>query len=515
MKITRQARASRRGSVMFAALAVVLTVTVLASCLLQISSVTSREQTQSIDSKRALYLAEAGLSEAWYGLKVGKSGNVGTAELPASYGDGLLWVEAEDIGEGRISLMSTGMVGSGRFSLSMVVEHENGSVGSMGFFADDSMEIGEGVLIDSYDSSAGTYEDLVGGVLDPLEGLGLLDPIGNLVEGVLIGGSTSRVGSNGDIHVNGSPEATTVISGDVQPGPSGSVIFGEGVNITGSTAPASKPFDLPTVEVPTIVSKGDMTVGARGSLSQLPTGESAYDLLKVPTGRTLTIQGPTTLVVSRFQVDAGGSLVLNASQGPIEIFATSELTLADGSTVSCLHESPTELSLQVSASQWIDRNGDGELEPPANFQPRGAWLGTLYAPDSPIEISAATEVFGAIAAESLTLADGAKVHFDEALAAFSNTPDGELVVTAWRVMDLPDTELVKERRDPLLKLLADDVVVPLASQAHETIMFKIRFVTWSDETITWRGDEAKFDWLRVKTLLEVAREGDANFLSIF
>ena len=80
---------TRRGSVMFAALGVVLTITVLASCLLHMSAVTSREQAQSVDTKRAFYLAESGLSEAWYGLKVGKSGNIGTAELPASYGDGL------------------------------------------------------------------------------------------------------------------------------------------------------------------------------------------------------------------------------------------------------------------------------------------------------------------------------------------------------------------------------------------------------------------------------------------
>jgi hypothetical protein len=176
---------------------------------------------------------------------------------------------------------------------------------------------------------------------------------------------------------------------------------------------------------------------------------------------------------------------------------------------------PGSLSLQVSASEWIDRDGDGKLEPPARFQPSGAYLGTLYAPHSPVVVAAATEVFGAIASQSLELADGAQVHFDEALAAFSASPDGDLVVSAWRLMDLPDVPLVKQRKDPVLKLLMDGVVVPVASKAHEAVMFKIHFADWSDVEYTWSGDEAKFDWLRVKTVIEVAREGDANFRTIF
>lgn len=512
----QRAHDRRRGSVMFAALAVVLTITVLASCLLQLSSTTSREQTQSIDTKRAFYLAESGLSEAWYGLKVGKSGNIGTPELPASYGDGLLWVEAEDLGGGRTSLTSTGLVGSGRFSLSMVVERDGTTVAGMGFFADDDVTIGQGVLVDSYDSASGPYVETVVKVVDgggDLLGLnGLTDPVEDIVGS---GGSTSRVGSNGDIHVNGSPSQPTLISGDVQPGPSGSVIQGEGVTIAGSTAPASNPFELPAIEVPPLVSKGDMTVGARGSLSVLPAGEAAYGTLRVPAGRTLTVTGPATLVVSRFQLDAGASLVLDAATGPITIHVTQELSWAPQSSVTCTHQTPESLALQISASEPFDRDGDGDLDAPAQFQASGDFLGTVYAPHSPLQILAATEVFGAIAARSLQLEDGAKLHFDEALAVAQGGADAELVVMAWRVVDLPDVPLVAERKDPVLKLKADGIVAPLASEAHEAVLFKIAYIDWSDKARTYSGDELKFDWLLVKTVVEIAREGDANFRTIF
>ena len=66
-----------------------------------------RQRTLSVDTKRAFYMAEAGISEGLYGLMVGKSGNVGTADLPATFGDGVFWVEAEDIGENRTLLTST------------------------------------------------------------------------------------------------------------------------------------------------------------------------------------------------------------------------------------------------------------------------------------------------------------------------------------------------------------------------------------------------------------------------
>lgn len=512
MNIHRRTSSVRRGSVMFAALGVVLTITVLATCLLQMSAVTSREQAQSVDTKRAFYLAESGLSEAWYGLKVGKSGNVGTAELPASYGDGLLWVEAEDIGGDRTSLVSTGLVGSGRFSLSMVVERDGTSVAGLGFFADQAVVVGQDVLIDGYDSGAGSYVPPV----PPAGSEGGLKAMGaGGGDSPEVGVSSSRVGSNGDIVVNGSPGSPTTIAGDVQPGPAGSVILGESVTIAGSTAPASTPFELPAIDVPTIVSKGDMTVGTRGSLSTLSGGETAYGLLRVPTGRTLTIVGPLTLVVSTFQLDAGANLVLDARSGSITIHATQALKFKPNSSLSCLHTDPASLALQVSASTWLDQDGDGDVDPPALFQPTGDYLGTVYAPRSPLTIAAATEIFGAVAAQSLELANGARLHVDEALAEAGPGDGSELVVTAWRVVELPDVPLVNDRGDPVQALLLDGIVAPLASQAHEAVMFKIRYVDWTDTARTFRGDELKFDWLGVKTVLEVAREGDANFRTIF
>lgn len=490
-------RRAQRGSVLFAALAVVLTVTVLASCLLQISAVTANEQTQSIDRKRAFYIAESGLSEAWYGLRTGKNGNVGTAELPAAYGDGVLWVEAESIGGGMVNLVSTGLCGSGRFSLSMVVQQDASAVGGLGFFADQDVSIGPGVLIDSFDSNLGPYQDPA-----PPAAFGEAPP------------TTSKIASNGDITLTGSPSITTVVKGDVQPGPTGSVLIGDLVTISGSTAPAAKPVTLPEIEVPAIASSGDLRVGGKLAISELPTGESHYGLLEVQSGSTLTINGPATVVAEDLIVAPGAAVVINASLGAVTIYATGSLVWSDGSALTCIHEDPTQLSLQVSAQVWVDRDGDGDDDPPAVFRPSGAFHGALYAPHSPIAVGATTEIFGAVAAESLILEDDARLHFDAAFLSLTSGGAGGYSVAGWRVVELPDVPLVNKKLDPLHQLKMDGVEIPLASDAHETVLFKIRYIDSGGKTIFWSGDEAKFDWAQVSTTLEVAREGDPNFLTI-
>src|SRR5262245_59200820 len=127
----RKAR-GRRGSVLVIALMVTMGVAMLGACLLQFSASSARGQIQGVDKKRAFYLAEAGLSESIYGLMIGRSGNIGAATSPAKFGDGVLWVEANKTADGRMVLDSNALCGSGRASLSIVVERHSNSVAPLG-----------------------------------------------------------------------------------------------------------------------------------------------------------------------------------------------------------------------------------------------------------------------------------------------------------------------------------------------------------------------------------------------
>src|SRR5688572_23702023 len=152
-------RLAARGSALIASLMVVVVVAGLGVCMVRMHNSVARRQSQAIDRKRAFYVAEAGLSEAFLAVSQGKSGNVATEELPASFGDGVYWVEATDAPAGTISLMSTGLCGTGRFSLTVVLRSKVDPVASRGIFARDLVVVESGTVVDGYDSRRGTYRE--------------------------------------------------------------------------------------------------------------------------------------------------------------------------------------------------------------------------------------------------------------------------------------------------------------------------------------------------------------------
>lgn len=114
----RLVRRARRGSALVAALFVVLMVGTLSMAYLQMSVSKNKEQQTAADAKRAFYVAEAGLAEAYSGLVIGKSGNVGSDVVPARFGNGVFWVVAESVGTNKTVLTSTGLCGTGRTCVS-------------------------------------------------------------------------------------------------------------------------------------------------------------------------------------------------------------------------------------------------------------------------------------------------------------------------------------------------------------------------------------------------------------
>ena len=145
----------RAGGVLLLATLVVLVVAGLCAGYLQISTAITRREASSLNDKQAFYIAEAGLSEAWAGLTIGKTGNVGTAREPAVFGEGLFWVEATRNADGTITLQSTGMYRNGKAVLSIVAEPGETSVAELGLFSDSELDLGPGTRVDAYDSRDG------------------------------------------------------------------------------------------------------------------------------------------------------------------------------------------------------------------------------------------------------------------------------------------------------------------------------------------------------------------------
>ena len=147
----------RSGSSLVMALVVVLALVAVSASFLQVSSSITRRQMQAIDQKKAFYLAEAGLAESYVAIRVGKTGVIGSMGDPAIFGDGLFWVEVEEHENGLYTLRSTGMAGTARTVLSIVIEEGDTSVAALGLFSSLELTIPSGTLIDSYESGAGAY----------------------------------------------------------------------------------------------------------------------------------------------------------------------------------------------------------------------------------------------------------------------------------------------------------------------------------------------------------------------
>lgn len=447
---TRTEASRSRGSALLPALMVVTVLVVLSMAWLQLSLTKNREHTNSADTKRAFYIAEAGLSEAFAGLVAGHSGNVGGPGLPAQFGNGVFWVTAEEESDGKVTLRSTGMAGSGRVALSMVVENAAETVASRGAFGDQRLEVMGGARIDSYDSRGG------GG------GTQMLDP-DQLPTG-------ARVGSNQDIIVRDPPAsmpgAKTEIFGDARPGPSGTVLRGTNTTISGSTAPNEDLVPLPAIDVPAIASSGNVDYKLTTAPLILPAGSNAFGTLRVQNGATVIVRGPSTLVIDSLQVDPGAELELDSTDGAIQLFVRDYLYLAAGSILTTPAHEPARVSIQTTAKTTADRNKDGVLDPPVRLLSTGQVYAIVYAPLASVSIPPSFELFGAVAAQRLTLQQAARVHFDRALTV-ATMQNGSLPRFAgWQIVELPASPLVLTRYDPLVLLRVSGMNPPPAPNAH-------------------------------------------------
>ncbi|NOT31844.1 MAG: hypothetical protein HOP15_15470 [Planctomycetes bacterium] len=460
---------ARRGSALVLSLVAVTTVVVLAASFSQFASSVANRQTQAVHRKRAFYMAEAGLSEAFAGLTCGKSGNVGSPEAPALFGDGVFWVEATELGPGVVRLESTGMVGTGRAELALVAHRGDASVAALGAFSEGSLALAPGSLVDAYDSTKGAYASQA-------------DKSG------------AALGSNGDILVAGELLYPTMINGDVTHGPDGKAKTSESVNITGSTGPALAATELPPVEVPELALGQPQVHGSPYPLV-ISAGNVGYESLTIGPGAEVIIQGPAQVVLGSLSVEATAQLTFDTSQGHVALYVTDALELASGSILTTSSSKPEDVIIQVP----------GETAKPIALGATGSFHGVIFAPDASVTVGKAFELFGALVAESLTFEGAARLHFDlhlAQLAAESALPE----MLSWRIVELASAS-TNLAADPFKILDVDKNLLPTPSQAHADQFLKIEYYDFSGIYHVYKGSEKGFDWSVVKSVIYAERDG--------
>ncbi len=514
------------GGALALALLAVTTVTMAGASFLQMSAATTRRQVAAIDNKRAFYLAEAGLAEAYAGLKVGKTGNVGTEAAPAKFGEGLYWVEAEDTPEGLIQLTCTGLAGSGRVELSFYVQPGEPSAAQLGIFSRNPLVVQAGTEIDGYDSvegysgggtggaggasggargggqisvSGGTGGSGGGGLLfstaevdvrDSRAGFGLEPP-----DGVDIEIAPGRIGSDGAITVIGSAGAPTTLSADVVCGPGQAVTEVGATTIEGATDPNTEYSEFPVVELPAIVAEPAGIEHGLATPFVIPSGRMNYPHLRVLNGAEVVVQGPATLLLGELDVQSGGELTLDTSAGPIDVYVDGTLEFDAGSAVSLVGTDPNMLRIQVAGTDAATLAGTGDF------------YGYVYAPDATVQLAASLEFFGSLVADQLVLDPGVQAHFDQALA--ENAVKAALPKQlSWSIVEMTVVRDPSGRpaTNPFDALGLDPATLDWAWAAHEDQLMDIKYYDLSDTLLSYSGLESGFDWTQVKWIARLTRE---------
>lgn len=386
----------------------------LSFSVLALSMAGAREQRTSKEQMSARYVCEAGLSEAVFELSKGNTGTLGSQQDPKDYDGASYWVEATDLGGQQTRLLATGEVYRAGERIELTVKKVNESLYVWGAFGDQNLAMASNARVDSYDATLGTYD----------------------AQAVNSDGSSVFANKNGDVGSNNDVDLSQNIEvwGDALPGPSGATsVAGANVKISGSTTPMLTAVPFPAIEVPTIVSVGNLTVNSGPALT-LPPGDYHFnDLLVKPTA-DLVITGPARVVVENFNLKSNSSFQVDASGGPVELYVIHDFVLDSNATMSASDLLPGNLEVYLLSDNVFDPDVVVELDV-VDLSSNTKFYGTIYAPDTVIDIDSNFELFGAVVARQVTLASNSRVHYDESLATSKDLDAVSWKIVCWRLVD--------------------------------------------------------------------------------
>ncbi len=386
----------------------------LSFSVLALSLAGAREQRTSKEQMSARYVCEAGLSEAIFELSKGNNGALGSQQAPLDYDGATFWVEATDLGAQQTRLLATGEVDRAGERIEMTVREVNESLYVWGAFGDQNMAMASNARVDSYDATLGTYAS----------------------QAVNSDGSSVFANKNGDVGSNNDVDLSANIEvwGDALPGPSGATTTaGANVKISGSTTPMATAVPFPPIEVPAIASAGNLTING-GPATVLPPGDHHFDNFLVKSTAQVVITGPARVVIENFNLKSNASFMVDATNGPVELYVVHDFVLDSNAIMASTDLLPKNLELYLLSDNVADPDVVVELDL-VDLASNTKFYGTIYAPDTVIEIDSNFELFGALVARQVTLASNSRVHYDESLATSKAQDAVSWQIVCWRLVD--------------------------------------------------------------------------------
>jgi hypothetical protein len=398
------------GSILVTAMLLLLALGGLSATLSVLNLRLHREHEHAREELRAFCVAEAGVNEAYAVLQESSVTGVRALEYPRSTSAGSYQVELLDgrddaeIDLDRIRLRSAGEAGRAPEGVQLMVWHVPTGLFRFALFGSRGVRLNSNVTVDSFDPDDGPYPDRVEYVND-----------------------FGHVGSFESIGI----DANVSIYGNALVGPDG--VFDDGapnILVSGEQEAVEIDEEMPVITVPAFPSKGSLLT----TTMTLPAGDHHYRSLTLTKG-TLTVQGPARLVVDSFAMLSGTNLVIDNTNGPVELYATGNFVLRSSSSILTRSGNATDFAVYITSDN-VTGPATIELRSNAEFN------GTIYAPNARIRLASNFEVFGAVKAALVELASNTRIHYDENLLYDPEAPDVfELV--SWRRLSQEEIRAVE------------------------------------------------------------------------
>jgi hypothetical protein len=400
----------RRGAalVWVAILAVVLAG--MSMALLGMNTSTTKARVETQNQQRSFYVAEAGISDAYYQVNAGRitptagaPALLGSQANPIALGPSSYWAVVTWLNTRSYSIDATGIDGRDQNRLELVMAEVPNGFFQFAAFGADNVLINTNSFVDSYDSTLGPYNSQV------TAGNDFANEHGN-------------VGSNNDIVIR----SNTEIHGDAIPGP-GHVVDDSATNtyISGSTDPASAPFPFPPIVVPPIASSGALVANSTVTLGPGPVH---YSSIRVNGGGGLRIVGPSKVVIDDLLMRSNTNLVFDSTGGPIEVYGTHNFVMNSNTTIQNVTNSAVGVTLLLSGDNSAPRGRDQ-----ISLSTNGDFIGAVYAPNASFRMPSNFNLYGSIMCKNLDLASYSEVHFDEGLR-YGYGSTHEYAPALWRRM---------------------------------------------------------------------------------
>ena len=374
----------RRGAALMVALLLVLALAGMAMSLFTLNKATHSSTERKCEEIAAFYVAEAGLNEAWAILTERSSDDLLATVYPRTLDRRSYRVQAT-IGRtspalriDRVRIRAAASEGATDTGMELMIRDVPTGRFGWGIFGDAGVLMNSNSLIDSYNSAIAPYDPRA----SPTSRFG-------------------NVGSNRNITL----DSNLMVYGDVYAGVTGVIDdSAPGITINGETGALSEPEDMPAIVVPAIPASRALNVG--GNMT-LPAGDYHFPSLSIR--GSLTVQGPARLVLDSAVLGSNASWTIDATNGPVEIYATGTFDLRSNSILRSITGQPRDVSINITSSNI----------PPSTstiaFNSNSQFYGTIYAPYANAVIDSNFEIYGAIKAGSVTLASRSAIHYDEDL----------------------------------------------------------------------------------------------------